>query len=287
MKVTVLQPSGYCSGVERAMKMAIETKINNPTKNVVVLGMLVHNEDSLKTLEKHGIKTIYKQNCSYEQLINQIEEPSIVVLTAHGHSLALEDKLAKLGHQIVDATCPFVNNAFNEIKKSLHKDLYVFYIGIKNHPEANAALSISNKVLLIDAKEKNIPKVKCDTPIVISQTTLSRFETEKINDLIKQSYPNAQILNGICNASTKRQEALMTLENDVDLIYIVGGLNSNNSKTLFNLAKSLYPNKKVLQIQNASEINKKDLKGLSNIAISSGASTPKEIIEEIKSKLSN
>ena len=64
MKVTILEPSGYCSGVERAMKIAIETKNNNPSKNVVVLGMLVHNEDSLKTLEKHGIKTIYEKNCS-------------------------------------------------------------------------------------------------------------------------------------------------------------------------------------------------------------------------------
>ena len=286
MKVTILEPCGYCVGVERAMKLAIETKENNPSKSIVVLGMLVHNQDSLKELKKHGIKTIYQQNCSYEQLVDEINEQSIVILTAHGHSKTLEEKLIDKGHTIVDATCPFVKNSFEEIRKAvLDKD--VFYIGVKNHPEALAALSISKKVHFIDVKDPKIPSNINSSPLVISQTTLSRFEVEHINDQIKSEYKNAEFLNGICNASTKRQESLMDLDETVDLVYVVGGLNSNNSKTLLNLATKLYPNKKVFLIQNASEINKKDLIGLSHIAISSGASTPKEIINEIKNKLLN
>ena len=284
MKVSILEPSGYCVGVERAMKMAIDTKKNNPSKEVVVLGMLVHNEDSLKELEKYGIKTIYQPNCSLEQLIEKISKPSTVILTAHGHSKSVEEKLFKNGHEIVDATCPFVKNSFDEIRKS-HSP--IFYIGVKNHPEATAALSISEKVTLIDVKDPKNPNVKCDSPLVISQTTLSKYEIEHINKEIKDKYPSAKFLNGICNASTARQDALMNIPNDVELIYVVGGANSNNSKTLFNLATKLYPNKKVILIQNASDINKKDLKGLSHIAISSGASTPKQIINEIKNKLLN
>ena len=286
MKVTILEPSGYCVGVERAMKLAIETKENNPSNNVVVLGMLVHNQDSLKELEKHDVKTIYEPNCSYEQLVDKISTPSTVILTAHGHSKALEEKLIKHGHTIVDATCPFVKNSFEEIRKAIiNRD--VFYIGVKNHPEALAALSISDKVHFIDAKEAKTPENIESSPLVISQTTLSRFEVEHINEKIKSIYKNAEFLNGICNASTKRQESLMNLDNDVDLIYVVGGLNSNNSKTLFNLAKSLYLNKQVRLIQNAEDINKKDLIGLSHVVISSGASTPKEVINEIKNKLLN
>ncbi len=287
MKVTVLEPYGYCSGVERAMKMAIETKENNPTKNVVVLGMLVHNEDSLRTLEKHGIKTIYDKNCSLEQLVDKISEPSIVILTAHGHSKSVEEKLTEKGHMIIDATCPFVSNSFKEIKKALNKNSYVFYVGVKNHPESTAALSISDKVLFIDYKAPEIPKIDCKSPLVISQTTLSQLEVFDIYMKIEKEYPKAKISKGICHASTSRQLALGKLDADVDLIYVVGGINSNNSRTLFNIAKGLYPNKKVELIQNASEINKKDLQGLSHIAISSGASTPKEVIEEIKSNLLN
>ena len=282
MEVVVLEPSGYCVGVERAIEIAIETKQEHHSNNVVVLGMLVHNEDSLKTLEKHGIKTIFKPNCSLEQLVDEINEPSIVILTAHGHAISVEEKLLKKGHCIVDATCPFVKTSFETIYKS---DVPVFYIGVKNHPEAIAALSISSKVYLIDFKEQNIPNLDETSPLVISQTTLSKFEVEEINKKILEKHPNAKFLNGICNASTKRQEALMNLSDDVDLIYVVGGANSNNSKTLFSLAKNLYPNKKVQLIQNADDIYKKDLYGLSKVVISSGASTPKEVINEIKSKL--
>ena len=287
MKVTILEPSGYCSGVERAMKMAIETKNTNPSKNVVVLGMLVHNEDSLKTLEKYGIKTIYKKNCSYEQLIDEIKEPSIVILTAHGHLKVVEEKLLEKGHEIVDATCPFVSSSFKEIRKYLDKNMYVFYIGVKNHPESSAALSLSEKVIFIDYKNPVVPKIECKSPLVISQTTLSQLEVFDIYMKIEKEYPKAKISKGICHASTSRQLALGKLDDDVDLIYVVGGINSNNSRTLFNIAKGLYPNKKVVLIQNASEINKKDLIGLSHIAISSGASTPKEVIEEIRLALLN
>ena len=269
------------------MKIAIETKDDNPSKNVVVLGMLVHNDDSLKTLEKYGIKTIYDKNCSLEQLVDKISEPSMVILTAHGHSKTVEDKLIDKGHEIVDATCPFVSSSFKEIKKALNKGTSVFYIGVKNHPESTAALSISNNVHFIDYKEPIIPQVDCKSPMVISQTTLSQLEVYGIYEQIEKEYPKAKISKGICHASTSRQLALGKLDKDVDIIYVVGGINSNNSRTLFNIAKGLYPDKKVLLIQNASEINKKDLIGLSHIAISSGASTPKEVIEEIKSSLLN
>ena len=285
MKVSILEPSGYCAGVEHAMEIAIKTKEKNPSKNVVVLGMLVHNEDSLKELEKHGIKTIYKQNCSYEQLIDDISEPSIVILTAHGHAKAVEDKLLKRGHKIVDATCPFVKQSFVSILNAIINGKEVFYIGVKDHPEAVAALSLSEKVHFIDIKNPRIPNIEQKSLEVISQTTLSRFEVQELCNKIKEVYKDAEFLDGICNASTKRQEALMNLNEDIDMVYIVGGLNSNNSKTLFNLAKELYPNKQVKLIQNSNDINKKDLIGLSHIAISSGASTPRGIINQIKSKL--
>lgn len=287
MKVTILEPSGYCSGVELAIKLAIKTKEENPSNNVVVLGMLVHNADTLKTLEKHGIKTIFEPNSSLEELANKIKEPSIVILTAHGHSKSLEEKLTKSGHKIVDATCPFVKKSFVDIESEISRENDVFYIGVKNHPEANAALSISNKVHLIDAKNPIIPSISNYSPLVISQTTLSELEIKKLCEDIKKKYPNANFAKGICHASTERQKALLNLDKDVDKIYIVGGANSNNSKTLFELAKKAYPNISVELIQNADSIKEKDLLGLSHIVISSGASTPKEVIEQIKLKLLN
>lgn len=287
MKVTILEPSGYCSGVEHAMNLAIQTKKENPSKSVVILGMLVHNKESLKTLEKLGINTIYKENCSLEQLIDLINEPSIVILTAHGHGESVEKTLIKNGHQIVDATCPFVQNSFSEISKAIKENKTVFYIGVKNHPESTAALSISDKVVFINAKNPVFPSKIEGEILVISQTTLSKFETQNIENNIIDVYPNAIFLNGICNASTKRQESILNIKEDFDALFIVGSTTSNNSKTLFNLAKETYKNKVVKLIENEEEINKKDLIGLSHIIIASGASTPKEVIAKVKTKLLN
>ena len=287
MKITILEPCGYCSGVERAMDIAFETKMKNPSKNVVILGMLVHNEDSLLCLEKAGINTVFKENCSLEQMVDEIKEPSIVILTAHGHSKTVEEKLIKNGHEIVDSTCPFVKNSFKEIQEAIKDGYEVFYIGVNNHPEAIAAESISSKVHLIDVKERLAPASNYEKVFVLSQTTLSEFEVKEVIDLLKPHYPDMKVAKGICNASTKRQESLMNIPNDIDGILIVGGNNSNNSKTLFNLAKKLYPNKIVKLIQNELELNKKDLPGLSHIAISSGASTPKEVVLAIKERLLN
>ena len=180
MKVTILEPNGYCTGVERAMNLAFETKKKSPSKNVVILGMLVHNANSLKALEKQGINTIFKENISLEEQIKMIKEPSIVILTAHGHSKKVEDLLIKNHHEIVDATCPFVRNSFVEISKAIKNGQYVFYIGVENHPEAIAALSISEKVIFVNAKTGEIPNLSCDSPMVISQTTLSNSEITNI-----------------------------------------------------------------------------------------------------------
>lgn len=287
MKVTILEPSGYCSGVEHAMNLAIKTKKENPSKSVVILGMLVHNAGSLKTLEKHGINTVFKENCSLEQLVEEIKDPSVVILTAHGHDKKIEKLLLDKGHEIVDATCPFVKNSFSEIKNAIKENKLVFYIGVKNHPEAIAALSINENVVLVDAKNPVIPHNVEKEIVVISQTTLSKFETQNIFENIKKVYPNAKFLNGVCNASTKRQESVMNIANDVDAIFVVGSTTSNNSKTLYTLASNLYKNKVVRLIENETGINKKDLLGLSHIALISGASTPKEVVIRVKDYLLN
>lgn len=287
MKVTVLEPCGFCAGVDRAINLAIKTKNENSQNKVVILGMLVHNQEALKSLEKHGISTIFKQNSSLEELARTVKGPSIVILTAHGHDKKIEKILEENGNQIVDATCPFVQNSFKEIENEIRNGSNVFYIGVKNHPEANAALSLGNKIDFIDSKNPVIPEHLSGKHVVISQTTLAKGEVSGIINKIKEAYPDTKIIEGICNASTERQRAIKTVSNDVDGIIVVGGANSNNSKTLFSIAKQLYPNKKVMIVENASQIKEKDLLGLNHIAISSGASTPRETIEEIKSKLLN
>ena len=285
MKVTIVKPYGYCAGVANAISLAYKTKEANPDRKIVILGMLIHNEDALTKLKEVGIDTLYHKDKDLLELIDEVEDGSIVILTAHGHKKEVEDKLNKRGLEFVDTTCPFVNLTFSQIAKSTKEGHHVIYIGKANHPEANAALSISTNVHLLDVSNPVLPGLEDESLLVINQTTFSHSEIEQLISLIKSKYPNANVFKSVCDASTRRQEALLSLNNDVDLIYIVGGKNSNNAKTLFNIASSHYPNSKVLLIQNEHDIKEKDLYGLHHVAISSGASTPKEITEQIKSKI--
>ena len=285
MKVTIVQPYGYCAGVANAISLAYKTKQSKPDRKIVILGMLIHNEDALNKLKEVGIDTLYHKDKTLSELIDEIEDGSVVILTAHGHSKAIEEKLNARKLEFVDTTCPFVNLTFSQIDKSIKEGHHVIYIGKANHPEANAALSISNNVHLLDVSNPVLPILEDESPLVINQTTFSHYEVEQLIELIKSKYPHANIFKSVCDASTRRQEALLSLPKDVDLIFIVGGKNSNNAKTLFNIAQSHYPQSKVLLIQNENDVNEKDLLGLHHIVISSGASTPKEITEQIKAKI--
>lgn len=284
MKIEILEPFGYCAGVERAMKMALEVKKAHQDQEVVVLGMLVHNTDALNELSKAGISTIFDENKSLVELIDRVDNNAIVILTAHGHSLSVEEELNRRNIEFIDATCPFVTLTENVIKKAVSENRDVLYLGKKNHPEANAALSISNKVHLIEPKNVQLDE-KYRKPLVISQTTFSESEIAQTISFIKDALKEVSVSESICQASTLRQNALKNLSKDVELIYVVGGKNSNNTKTLFEIASSTHPKAKVLMIENASDVNKKDLNGLNYVAISSGASTPREITLEVESKI--
>ncbi len=285
MKVILSKPYGYCAGVANAISLAYKTKQNNPHRKVVILGMLIHNEDTLKSLEEAGIETIYQKDKDLLDLIDIIKDDSVVILTAHGHKKEVEDKLNQRGLEFIDTTCPFVNLTFSEIAKAVKDNHEVIYIGKANHPEANAALSVSSHVHLIDVSNPKVPEIVDKSPLIINQTTFSHYEIERLIGLIKEKYPSSKVFKSVCDASTKRQEALLSLPKECELIYVVGGKNSNNAKTLFDMAKANFPKAKVLLIQNQNDINEKDLLGLNLVAISSGASTPKEISEAIKARI--
>ena len=286
MRVVLLEPYGYCVGVERAIEIALKTRSDNPNKRVIILGMLIHNEDALKELEAKGIETLYHKDKSLLDLVDELPKDALVILTAHGHSDELERKLNERRIEFIDATCPFVKATFKRILEASIANHNTLYIGKKNHPESNAALSISDKVKLVDIDNPSFD-VKDASPLVISQTTFSHREISEVVDNILKKYPNATVFPSVCQASTDRQNAILSLDKNIELIYVVGGVNSNNTKTLAKLAKEHCPKAKVILIQNKDDINKKDLIGLSYIAIASGASTPKHISEEVKASIEN
>lgn len=287
MEIKKVVPSGYCKGVVNAIMLAKETRNKYPNENIYILGMLVHNSFVSKELEELGIITLDDTNKSKSELIDDIND-GIVIFTAHGISEEIKNKAILKGLKYVDATCVDVLKTQNVIREYINNNYDVIYFGKKNHPEADAVISISNKIHLVTNMDDLMNlNLKNDKVFLTNQTTMSYLELQDLIFQAKELYPNIIIEKEICNATSSRQEAISKL-NDCDLLYVVGDNKSNNTNKLVDIGKK-QGIKKVLLIQNYKDINDNDLLDVDKIYVTAGASTPPMLIDEVinylKSKL--
>ena len=278
MPVSLLKPIGHCFGVLKAIEIAKKTKEQYKDKNVYVFGLLVHNEEVVKELDKLGIKTIEMNEDTAIELLNKFTPKDVVIFTAHGHPQAYEDILNKNNVTFVDATCSKVKDCFNVIKQAEE----VIYIGKNHHPETVAALTMNPNAHLYDISSgPTFTSLKTDCPLVINQTTLSFLELEQIHTDIKSKYPNAIFYEEICDATLLRQAAISKLDKSVDTIVIVGSNKSSNTMKLYDIASKIHPNKQVIRVSNVEELKALKIE-FTNAVISSGTSTPYTTIAKIK-----
>ena len=281
MKVKILEPKAYCAGVNRAILLALKAKKDHPDKDIYILGMLVHNNFVIDSLAKKGIRTVFS--------LDDIPNGNVIIFTAHGHDEKLNELAKNKGLIIYDAVCPKVQNNISIIKKELLDKHQIIFIGIKNHPETIAALSIDENVLLYDIHSKiDYSFIVDKEPLVINQTTLNILELSSIHQDIISHLPHARLLDETCSSTRDRQEAIRNIDNkDTDFIIVVGDTKSSNSTRLYEIAKISHPNIQSIMISSADELDLKIIKDKKSIVISSGASVPNEIIDEIVNKINS
>ena len=284
MKIEVIEPKGYCAGVVRAIKIALCAKKDNPDKDIYILGMLVHNNETIKMLEDKGI-TILKDN-DKEKAINSIKDGSILIFTAHGHSEKL-DKIAKAKNLAVyDATCMVVSANLKLAKEKLNDGYKIIFVGKHNHPETEAILSLSDDILLVEEnKPINYYFSTNDKIFVINQTTLNYDNLLNIHNEIHSHYPNAIIQNEVCSTTRLRQQKLRNIDKDVDLVIVVGSSISNNTIELYEIAKSIKEN--VILVESVNDLKEDFIKNKNHIVVVSGASTPSETVDMIVDKINS
>lgn len=279
MEIVKVIPSGYCKGVVNAIRLAKQTRTDNPDEKVYVLGMLVHNSYVSEELSALGIVTLDDSLKSKEELLDEIDE-GIIIFTAHGISHKIKDKVIAKGLKYVDASCVDVLKTQNIIKEKLKEGYDVIYFGKKKHPEAEAVISISDHIHLV-TNEEDLKDLEIDNDKIFltNQTTMSYLELKDLIEKVKEKYPDTVVQKEICNATSSRQEAIYKLEN-CDLLYVVGDVKSNNTNKLVEVGKR-HGIKKVLLIQNYKDINDEDLIGTDKVCVTAGASTPPSLIKEV------
>ena len=277
MIVRKINPQGYCKGVILALDKCVKT-INNPNtkKPIYLLGMIIHNKLVCKELEDKGV-IILEGNDKLE-LINKITTGTVII-SAHGVSKKVKNALSNLDVVVIDTTCPDVAKVHDNVFKYLELGYEILYIGKKNHPEAIGVLEESSKIHLIDTLESihNIDRNK--KYYVTNQTTLSHDHLSIYHDLIQNISSDVIIENNICLATTKREKALYDIT--TDLIVVVGDYSSSNTKKLVEVAKNKAQSKRVIAIERAADLLNYDLSIYQSACVTSGASTPNKIVDQV------
>ncbi len=275
MEIISVVPRGYCQGVVRAIQIAKETAETYKGMPITMLGMIVHNSYVVEACRKAGISFIENSAKTRLELLDEIDE-GVVIFTAHGVSDAVRQKAIDKGLIVVDATCHDVARTHTLIK---NHEGDVIYIGKKNHPEAEAACGLSDRVHLVTCMEDVKTLGNLHNVLITNQTTLSILDTKKIIEACLSKYPDARAAEEICNATRIRQEAVMKIEN-ADLLIVVGDPRSNNSRQLAETGKKAgIP--ECLLISSVEDLTIDMIQNHERIAVTSGSSTPNALTKQV------
>lgn len=269
MRYKLASSYGFCFGVKRAIKIA------ENTPHSVTYGPLIHNKMEIDRLRNNF-------SVGLTEDFNELSRDNTVVIRTHGIQKHELDKLREDGFSVVDATCPYVTKP-QEICEKMSKDGYdVVIFGDKDHPEVKGVMSYAEKAdrvfVALNRDELSSLSLK-DKIAVVSQTTRKFAEFMQIVETLISSSKEVRVFNTICNATGENQEAANELSKEVDIMLIVGGKNSSNTKQLFEICKSNCESS--FLVESASDIDELWFVGKSFCGISAGASTPDWVISEV------
>jgi 4-hydroxy-3-methylbut-2-enyl diphosphate reductase len=273
MEVFVAEKCGFCAGVKSAISLAEEVLHGQDV--VYSLGPIIHNNDVVNKLSAMGLR-----------MIGDVEDiySGTVLIRSHGAAPAQIDKLKAKGLQIVDATCVLVKRV-QQIAVELEKEGYtVVVMGNKDHPEVKAVVGCVKDATIV-ADEKDLDKLPVDGSLgVICQTTQSpEYFSRMLSAICNRGFSRLKAINTLCKEAVKRQQSAVDLCKKVDIMFVLGGLDSANTRKLAELCQR--HNSQTYHLQNWDEFDKSKLAGKKTAGVTAGASTPEWIITEFVEKL--
>lgn len=275
MKITLAKAMGSCFGVDDAVEMALE----HPEANdLTILGQLVHNPQTVGQLRAKGIQLV--------EGIEDIEKINTknVMVTAHGAADKVKEKVVEEGFKLFDATCPLVQHVHRTIKKMVNKGYFPVVIGEEKHVEVKGIVGDLKEYLVIsDANDiEKLPVEKRKNLGIVSQTTQNAHRVNQIAEEVKKrkDVVDVKFFNTVCKPTRERQDAVEELSEEVDIMIVVGGKNSSNTRKLKLLcdAKGI----SAYHIESHKELDQTWFKGKEHAGITAGTSTPFHVIDQVR-----
>lgn len=275
-RVLLADPRGYCAGVDRAV-ITVEKALEHFGPPIYVRKQIVHNRHVVETLEERG--------AIFVEETDEVPEGAMVVFSAHGVSPAVHEEAAQRNLRTIDATCPLVTKVHREAVRFAKAGQEILLIGHDGHEEVEGTYGEAPEVTTIvnDVEEARTVQVKNpDSVRWLSQTTLSVDETMEIVEILRERFPNLQDppSDDICYATTNRQSAIKELAPRADLVIVVGSTNSSNSVRLVEVALQ-YGAKRAELVDFAREVDESWFEGVATVGVSSGASVPDVLVQEV------
>ena len=271
--IILAESAGFCFGVKRAVEtLEVEAK----SKKISTLGPIIHNGDVVRKFEQMGVK-------SYSE-VSSVPADSAIAIRAHGVPECIVEEIEQKGYEYIDLTCPFVKKIHNIVMEKAKEGMQIVIIGDKNHPEVQGinGWCKNNAIITLDIQDLD-GKIDMYAPVcVVSQTTMDRQSFEEIVNYLKNSCKSVEVFDTICNATNKRQTEAGEIASRVDMMIVIGGINSSNTNKLTAICKKYCKN--TYQIENFGDLPR-NINIPKKIGITAGASTPAAIIKEVVVKM--
>jgi 4-hydroxy-3-methylbut-2-enyl diphosphate reductase len=281
-KVLLASPRGYCAGVDRAV-IAVEKALDHYGSPVYVRKQIVHNKHVVSSLESRG--------AIFVEEVDEVPEGSVLVFSAHGVSPAVVAAANARNLNTIDATCPLVTKVHREVQRFAAEDYDILLVGHEGHEEVEGTAGEAPEYVQIVDKPESFDKIKVRDPkklIWLSQTTLSVDETMETVLKLREKHPTLQNppSDDICYATQNRQVAIKKVGVESDLVIVVGSANSSNTVRLVEVALEAGA-KAAYRVDFASEIDEAWFEGVETVGVTSGASVPEELVDEVLAYLAN
>ena len=278
-KILLVSPRGFCAGVSRAIQIVELVLAKFENEYVYVLHEVVHNKHVVEELNRHG--------AIFVDCLDEIPDGAITVFSAHGVSKEVEQKAVRKNLRVYDATCPIVDKVHRKVRRISDQDEEIIMIGHAKHQEVEGTVGQYTSRVGAMHVINNIDEIKKinimhpDRLHFVTQTTLSVDEAKNCIDALKQAFPliSGPATNDICYATQNRQQAVKEVAKIADVVLVVGSKNSSNSNRLSEVARQTGCVSYL--IDDYTDLTPEMTAGKNIIAITSGASAPEYLIEEI------
>ena len=278
MNIKLAKSAGFCFGVKRAVDTVNSeiSKANN--KKIYTYGPIIHNEEVVNEFKAQGVDVI-EEGADLSGV-----EPGTVIIRSHGVSKEVQKNLIDSGFDVVDATCPFVKKIHKLVDEHSAAGYYVLVVGNPSHPEVEGIVGWINgedyKVISNDSDLSFLENVKERKICMVSQTTYNHRKFQDLVEIITEKGYDILVLNTICNATEERQVEASEISKEVDAMIVIGGKKSSNTHKLIEICKRECED--TYYIQTKDDLDLSVLQSIDNVGITAGASTPKNIIEEVQ-----